>query len=89
MYEKVFVATLWALLKDERKVKVIFVIFLDVIKPQELNFQDIKQGMSSRKSIRHHIRFALLMFDHIGKLLNKLYPFGMSLVKFALDFQTF
>jgi len=29
------------------------------------------------------------MFDHIEKLLNKIYPFGMSLVKFALAFQIF
>jgi len=29
------------------------------------------------------------MFDHIRKLLNKLYPFGMSLVKLVLAFQIF
>ena len=29
------------------------------------------------------------MFAHIGKFLNKRYPFGMSLVKFALAFQMF
>jgi len=29
------------------------------------------------------------MFDHIGKLLNKIYPFGMSLVKFAMTFQIY
>ena len=43
--------------------------------------------MSSRKSIDNHISFTLLMFDHIRKLLNELYPFGMSLVELALAFQ--
>jgi len=37
MHEEVLVASFWALLKHKRKVKVIFVNFLDVIKPQVLS----------------------------------------------------
>jgi len=44
-------------LKDEGKIKLIFVNFLDVIKPQVLSFQNIKQpAASSAKPVAQRIR---------------------------------